>query len=365
MAITSYPFDNQDTTESQYSKLFRELQDSGVVDGFTGTAFQPFGDSTGMNVKLRAGMAIVRGHVINSDAVFTVTLPAADSAARVDRIVLRLDPTANSITPTYIKGVAGQGAPAMTQTDTDVYDLPIATVNVAGSAPNIGPTDVTDVRPFVRHRVGVWKTVNRPAAPRAYQPGINPDLGGRMEMWDPTKSAWVSPGTLYLGSGTAFPTVGIQAGDTFRRTDFGATFTYSGTAWEQTTVPTVATNAARDGVYTTALKASLPDSFRIWHSGLHVEQRFDATNKLWRFTLSGWAGGVTAFANLGVFPHGAGQAPTSMSLTVADSGDTINGIAKPVSVGGDATNIQLRLLRTDNGSYLNGNPVNINWIATF
>ena len=39
MALSSYPFDDQDTTETQYSLLFRELQDTGVVDSFGGTSF--------------------------------------------------------------------------------------------------------------------------------------------------------------------------------------------------------------------------------------------------------------------------------------------------------------------------------------
>lgn len=232
MAITSFPFDNQDTTETQFSYLFRELQDSGVADGFGGTSFQPFGDSTGMTVKLRAGFAIVRGFAVQSDAVFTVTLPAADSTPRVDRIVLRLDPTANSITPTYIKGVAGAGVPpALTQTDTAVYDLPVATVNVAASAPNIGPTDVVDVRPFVGSRVGAWTTATRPAAPRKYQMGFNDGLGGMPEWYD--GASWSRKLGAFWGSGTVYPTVGVQAGDTYYRTDFLCLMSYDGTAWRQ------------------------------------------------------------------------------------------------------------------------------------
>lgn len=281
MAITSYPFDNQDTTETQYSWLFRELQDSGVADSIGGTGFQPYGDSTGMTVKLKSGYAVIRGFAISSDAVFTVTLPAADSTPRVDRVVLRVDPTANSITPTYIKGVAGAGVPAaLTQTDTGIYDLPIALVSVAASAPNIGPLDVADDRRFLGGRNGVWTTATRPASPRKFQMGFNNDVA-LPEWYDGAQ--WTRKLAAHWGSGTAFPTSTlVQIGDTFVRTDVGGGTMFRKTAngWRLGEDFQVADLTARNAIPADVQYAG----FRVWVASQGQNHIYDAANSRWTGT---------------------------------------------------------------------------------
>src|SRR4051812_2043477 len=95
MALTSYPFDGQDTTETEFSLLFRELQDTGVADSFGGPGLQVSANGSGMTLTVAPGFAILRGYAVSSTDVESVTLPAAGSTARQDRIVLRLDPAAN------------------------------------------------------------------------------------------------------------------------------------------------------------------------------------------------------------------------------------------------------------------------------
>jgi hypothetical protein len=102
-----------------------------------------------MNVKVRSGQALVRGHYYDSTGTETVTIPAADSTnPRIDRIVLRLDPTANSILIHRLAGTpnASPSAPALTQTDGALFDLPLAQVYVAANETVIEPGDVTDER---------------------------------------------------------------------------------------------------------------------------------------------------------------------------------------------------------------------------
>lgn len=147
MAQTSWPFENIDTSETQYSQLFRNLGE-GPVEGH-GFELEPYADSTGMNVKVKSGQALVRGHYYDSTGTETITIPAADSTnPRIDRIVLRLDPTANTILLHRLAGTpnASPAAPALTQTDGAIYDLPLAQVYVAANATNIAPGDVTDER---------------------------------------------------------------------------------------------------------------------------------------------------------------------------------------------------------------------------
>ncbi|MCX2949946.1 tail fiber domain-containing protein [Lentzea sp. NEAU-D7] len=177
MAVSSYPFDNQSTTESQYSHLFRELQDSGVVDSASGSAFSVSADAGGMYVNVQPGTAIVRGHVVVSTSVEQVPIPAAESASRSDRVVLRLDPSQNEISLEVVKGEPGAGAPPLTQTDSGIFELSLSRIPVPTGTTNIGTTVPQDERQFTGGRVRVWRTETRPASPRLGTLGLNLSTG--------------------------------------------------------------------------------------------------------------------------------------------------------------------------------------------
>ncbi|QJD50671.1 minor tail protein [Streptomyces phage Issmi] len=187
MAITSYPFDNQSITETDYSRLFREFQTSGVADSLGGTSFYTYGDGTGMTVKVSSGFAIVRGHAVYSTATEVLTIAASGTTARTDRVVLRLDPAANSITLAVLKGTSTT-APAPTQTDTGIYEMPLATVAVGANVTSIAASAVAGERKFLGNTVGAWTTSTRPTANlRVGRLGYNSDNKG-WEFWDGT--AW-------------------------------------------------------------------------------------------------------------------------------------------------------------------------------
>lgn len=190
MTQSYWPFDGIDTTETQYSQLFRRLQMSGVWGAPNDTALKAYGDGSGLNVKLPAnGYAIVRGHMYFTDAIVSTAVIVGDASPRLDLLVLRLDPTANTITPVVIKGTPGAGvAPAPVQTDAGNWDLPLAEIAVAASAATITAGNVTDVRWFAAHQWGLWTTATRPASPRQGQPGFNQTLAAP-EYWD--GSGWV------------------------------------------------------------------------------------------------------------------------------------------------------------------------------
>ena len=169
MAQTSFPFDSQTSTESDWSHLFRQITSmpGGGVEGTPGTTeLKVTGDSSGMNVKVAAGNAIVRGHYYMNDAQVTLTIGAAAANPRIDVVCLQLDPTANAITLVVVAGTAAASpvAPSLTQTDTAVYQLPLAQVLVGASVSTISAGAVTDIRPFAGYDVGVWTTATRPAA---------------------------------------------------------------------------------------------------------------------------------------------------------------------------------------------------------
>jgi hypothetical protein len=191
MAQTSWPFEDQNTTEFQYSDLFRRLQTSGVAGDPATTDLKPFGDSSGMVVKVPAGFAIVRGHAYVSNATENLTVTASAANPRIDLVVLELNPSANE---TILKVIAGTPAvspvaPTLTQTTDGLFQLALGTITVPGSATTISAGNVVDSRRFIGTQFGRWTTTTRPASPVAGVAGLNTTTG-QPEFWN--GSAWVS-----------------------------------------------------------------------------------------------------------------------------------------------------------------------------
>jgi hypothetical protein len=151
MTQTSWPFSNIDTSVTQFSQWSRNIGE-GVKGSSATTDLKPYGDSTGMQVKVYAGQAMVRGHYFNSDATVTLAVTAAHATlARIDSVVLQLDPSANSIVLAVVAGTpsATPVAPTLTQTDAAVYQLQLGQISVAAAASTIAAGNVSDLRPFL------------------------------------------------------------------------------------------------------------------------------------------------------------------------------------------------------------------------
>lgn len=187
MTQSSYPFDGQPTSESQYSQLFREFQDSGVVPTGGSLDLRVQADGSGMNVSVGSGFAIVRGHAYLSTETEVLPIAPASSSTRIDSVVLRLDPTANEITVEIVQGTPGDQAPSLTQTSSDIYEVRLADVMIRSSDVVVDSGSVTDRRAYVGTRVGRWSQSNRPSQPRIGQIGYN-TTANSWEYW--TGSAW-------------------------------------------------------------------------------------------------------------------------------------------------------------------------------
>lgn len=147
MAQSSWPFENIDTSETQYSQLFRNLGE-GVVSGH-GLELEPDAPGTGMTVTVKSGQALVRGHYYDNTATESLAIAPADSVnPRIDSVILRLDPTANSILLAVLTGTpaSSPSAPSLTQTDSGIYEIRLANVAVAANAVLITSGNVTDTR---------------------------------------------------------------------------------------------------------------------------------------------------------------------------------------------------------------------------
>jgi microcystin-dependent protein len=185
---TSYPFDGQSVSEAQFSRLFSELAESGVADSADSLSLKVSADGGGMRVFVQPGFAIVRGFAYESTAVEELAIPTANTQARVDRVVLRLDPSANSIVLAVLQGTAGVPTPpALTQTVSGIYELPLAQVAVGASVGAISNGNVSDSRSFKGGEVSVWINSTRPSSARLGKLGYNATTGA-WEFW--TGSEW-------------------------------------------------------------------------------------------------------------------------------------------------------------------------------
>jgi hypothetical protein len=161
MAQTAWPFENIDTTETQFSQWARNIGE-GVKGSSGGTELKPFGDSTGMNVKVYAGQSMVRGHYYVSTATETLTIATSDPTnPRIDSVVLELDPTANTILLKVLTGTpaSSPSATTLTQSDAGIWQQLLGTVAVAAGAGLISAGNVTDARSFLGITSIAWTAI--------------------------------------------------------------------------------------------------------------------------------------------------------------------------------------------------------------
>jgi hypothetical protein len=172
MAQSSFPFENTDVSETQFSQMFRNIGE-GVKGSSAGTELKPFGDSSGMQVKVPAGQALVRGIYYVSTATETLAVSAAHATlGRIDSVVLELDPSANSILLKVLTGTAASTpvAPSLTQTDAGIWQQLLATVSVAAASTTVAAGAVTDARSFLGAVSVAWSAIT--GKPTSYSSAI-------------------------------------------------------------------------------------------------------------------------------------------------------------------------------------------------
>ena len=150
MAQSSWPFENIDTSETQFSQWARNIGE-GVKTGSL-NELEVFADSTGMQVKVKSGQAMIRGHYYQNTAEVTLTVTAADlSNPRIDTVLIELDPSANTVVLRVVAGTpaASPTPTALVQTDSGVYQFKLAEVLVATGAITIIAGAVTDGRTYL------------------------------------------------------------------------------------------------------------------------------------------------------------------------------------------------------------------------
>jgi hypothetical protein len=170
VAEESYPFDaapGQLTTEDQWSKMTRRWTLDGVVGTPGDTSLKIVADGTILGVKLQAGEGQVRGHHYRNSAELN-KLVASNSSGnpRIDRVVMRLDPSANTITSAVIQGTpAGSPTPpALTQVDSGTWEESVGQVRVENGVATIASGKETDERRYCPARVRPMLSTLRPTS---------------------------------------------------------------------------------------------------------------------------------------------------------------------------------------------------------
>lgn len=171
VAERSFPYDagaGATINEADWQAMARRLLATGVI---TGSLNQLVVTADGLtrSVTVGTGDAWIEGFFYRNDAAKNIPIDAADASTRIDRIVVRLDRTANTAVARVIKGTPDAGPPALSASDT-LFDLLLADVTVPGAAGVIRAQDVTDRRVLVRN-------LTEAAASAAYVAKAAPVLG--------------------------------------------------------------------------------------------------------------------------------------------------------------------------------------------
>jgi hypothetical protein len=153
------PFDagaGANVMESTWRKMMKHMTRgrSGVLKG-EGLNCEVFGDSSGMQVKVRTGEVFIRGHWGEITSTKTLPISAAHATlSRLDRVVARADFSDNNIELDVLTGTAASNpsAPAVTQ-DSSIWEVSLGTVSVPAADTSIGSNQVTDGR-FYANFVG-------------------------------------------------------------------------------------------------------------------------------------------------------------------------------------------------------------------
>lgn len=257
MTLTAYPFDSQTVSETQYGDLFGSVAQAGIVGVPSSNHFKCTAAGSSMVVSVTAvggaSRALVRGHAVLNTASIDVTIPAANTTARADLIVLRLDYTANSISPVVRQGTAGSPTPPDPYWGTSgYYEIPLAVVAVGANATTISAGNVTDARRFTGPTIGVWSTNARPIIPLSF--GFNVTTNA----WEftPDGTTWQAMGTVDLSGGGASGVLPVAKGGTGQTslTDTRNALGIGGTTADPVPVANGGTGAtARDGIRTGAI----------------------------------------------------------------------------------------------------------------
>lgn len=148
---TYMPYDagpGSNVTEDGWRQFARHFRGDGVIRNIGGL-FAPFGDSTGMQVKVPTGECWIRGQWGTSTSQKTMPIATAHATLqRLDLVILRNDFVNNRIEIDVLTGTAGSGLyPSLTQ-NTSKWEIQLAKVVVDAAVATIAAGKVIAIQDF-------------------------------------------------------------------------------------------------------------------------------------------------------------------------------------------------------------------------
>lgn len=148
-AVGVAPYD----AATEFGAILKMVSDSYLRTNKGGVCF---GEGNSLNpatvgtspVTVDTGAALVHGTLYENTTSANVAIPTPAGATRIDLIVLRKSWSAQTVRLTRIAGAEGGAAPAMTQTPSVTWDIPIAQASITTG----GAITLTDLR---EHAFGV------------------------------------------------------------------------------------------------------------------------------------------------------------------------------------------------------------------
>lgn len=140
-----------DQWDDVWEALF--VQDNSASEGVLAGVLNELAQSnpSANTVRIAPGVALVKGKTYLNSANVDVNVPTPSVQTRIDRIVLRSDWTAQTVRVTRIAGTEGGGAPAITQTDGNTWDLKLCQVSISTG----GAISLTDERAYCHYATKV------------------------------------------------------------------------------------------------------------------------------------------------------------------------------------------------------------------
>jgi hypothetical protein len=169
IAATSWPWDNQNTYETEWRDMAKAWSPSAVQADDGGELAVSGG--AGLSVQVAAGAATVSGHRARLAAGTTLQIaPNGTGSTRIDRVVMRCDLVNNRADLVVLGPLpsGGTAAPGSTSTalqrTTSVWDIPLASVSIGPGASTITAGNITDERLIWSPETGLLAAVAGSAA---------------------------------------------------------------------------------------------------------------------------------------------------------------------------------------------------------
>jgi hypothetical protein len=336
MTIDYFPFDAGNgvaMTEARWSKMADLFRATGPVQSYA-NGFLVYADSTGMQVKVKTGQAMVKGHYVESDAEEILAIAASNpSNPRIDLVVIRLNWTLNTIALAVLTGTAAgsPSAPALTQSAT-IWEISLAQVAVAAAAVTVAAGNIADERSFstqgtMRTEVGLVNELRmtlETAVPFSTTPQagkatlyFTPAYGNRISL--KTGAEWITHETAQVSLSLAALTANLMY-DVFAKWSANVVALSVLPYTDLTGTISAATNAAPIVLTVNAAPGIVTNDY-IYVSGVAGNT---AANGWWKVTVSGTS--VTLLGSVGNGAYSSGGTWRKTNQARATALTRVNGV---------------------------------------